>query len=278
MKILVPTDFSENARHALHYAALLANSVNGEILLYHFVPIPVYSSDAPIVLPSEDELKKESVAGLEKLAAELRSTFPNIKITTEARASINFPEDAIINEETSCASDLVVMGTKGRGAVASKLLGSNTATVIEYSCCPVIAIPADAPVRLPQRIAIAVNYADSDLENTISIIELFAKLNATFTIVHVTNKNEDPAIADAELEGLAMRAREHTGNANIHTDVIGSDDTMESLNHWLSENKTDLIAVSMRKRTFFEKLFGRSMTRKMLYHTHMPLMALSVKR
>jgi hypothetical protein len=29
----------------------------------------------------------------------------------------------------------------------------------------------------------------------------------------------------------------------------------------------------MRKRNFAERIFGKSMTKKMLYHTHMPLMA-----
>ena len=45
-RILVPTDFSENAEHALKVAAQIARDTNGEIFLVHMLEIPSQMADA----------------------------------------------------------------------------------------------------------------------------------------------------------------------------------------------------------------------------------------
>ena len=271
MKILVPTDFSENAEHALKYAMNLASRINGQIILYHFISIPVYSSDIPLALPSEADLKKDADQRLTEIKEQYTRIFPGIPISCETCVAINFPEDEIINEEISAHADLVIMGTRGSGM--RTILGTNTAAVIEESKIPVLAIPEDAEIKMPEKIAFAVNYSNDDLQNILSLIELLKPLRASITIVHVSDHKENLSIADNELEILLSRVRSESNYPFVHMNIITSDDTIESLNDWLSENKFNLLAVSMRKRSWAEKFFGRSMTIRMLYHTHVPLMA-----
>ncbi len=45
-RILVPTDFSKNAEHALKVAAQIAKKNNSEILLVHMLELPQQNSDA----------------------------------------------------------------------------------------------------------------------------------------------------------------------------------------------------------------------------------------
>lgn len=271
MKILVPTDFSKNAEHALKYAMNLASRINGQIILYHFISIPIYSSDVPLALPSESELKNDTVQRLSEIKVQYEKIYPNVLISCESGIAINFPEDEIINEEISAHADLVIMGTRGSGM--RTILGSNTASVIEDSKIPVLAIPEDAEIKMPEKIAFAVNYSNDDLQNILSLIELLKPFRANITIVHVADHKENISMADNELEVLLSRVRSESNYPFVHMNLITSDDTFESLNDWLSENKFNLLAVSMRKRSWAKKLFGRSMTKRMLYHTHLPLMA-----
>lgn len=272
MKILVPTDFSENADHALDYAIQLALAYKAELLLYHFVSVPIYSSDAPVVLPSESELKSQSMEAIDEMIAAYRKKYPSLKIRSDVHASINFPEDAIVNEEFTSHCDLVVMGTKGRGSAMSKLLGSNSATVIEGSQCPVIVVPVDSKLSVPKHVAMAVNYGETDHENALTLIELMKPFNAKITIIHVADKKEDPSHADTEIRMLADHLRTTGNYPHIYADVIYSDDTYKGLTEWLKIGRADLLVMSMRKRTLSDKLFRTSMTRKVLFHTHLPLM------
>ena len=146
MKILTPTDFSKSAEHAMNYAFQLAGKLKASVQIYNFVGISIYSSDVPIAFPSEDELKKNASEGVNKIKKAMMFRYPDIKVDTDVQTGINFPEDAILNEETTCKADLIIMGTRGGGL--RQLLGSNTAMVMENANCPVIAFPDRKSTRL----------------------------------------------------------------------------------------------------------------------------------
>ena len=50
------------------------------------------------------------------------------------------PAKAIVNEARDFEADLVVVGHRGRGTVASMLLGSTSTAVIEHAPCPVLVV------------------------------------------------------------------------------------------------------------------------------------------
>ena len=78
---------------------------------------------------------------------------------------------------------------------------------------------------------------------------------------------------DLELEGLLLRIHQERKGTKVKLEVIQNENTYIGLSEFLSKNHFDMLAVSMRKRSLFNTLFGRSLTKKMLYHTHLPIMA-----
>ena len=118
----------------------------------------------------------------------------------------------------------------------------------------------------------AVNYGETDHENALTLIEMMKPLNARITIVHVANRKEDSGHADTEIHGFTEYLKDAGGYGNIHSDIIFADDTYRGLADWLKMSKVDLLVMSMRKRSLSDKLFGTSMTRKVLFHTQLPLM------
>lgn len=139
--ILVPTDFSEEARLALREAVRWAVHFRARITLLHvlmpaWVPIPVAEVAAAYDLMPE--LQQRLVAALNLwLETELS---PDI----EAAARIEEgPVDLTILEQARRdAADLIFMATHGRSGVARWLLGSVTERVLRQAPVPVLTLRA----------------------------------------------------------------------------------------------------------------------------------------
>jgi len=143
--ILVPTDFSANARTALLVAARVALRRGAKLQILHAnttvayaPPLPEYyavdqfntAAYAETAVSNLFSLKKELLAmpGFEKLAVETRIEEGFLYSTIRRIAE----EDKV---------DLVVMGTKGAQGAVEFFVGSNTEKVIRTAPCPVLAVP-----------------------------------------------------------------------------------------------------------------------------------------
>src|SRR3954453_23578892 len=112
--ILVPTDFSDAAAHALRYAGNLAQRLGARVrLMYadYFVPPVDFSASAAVEFAlTSDEAADTAKKHLIKLAEDV---LPR-GVAYETRVVIDSPVTAIVDEVRSSGADLVVMGTHGR--------------------------------------------------------------------------------------------------------------------------------------------------------------------
>ncbi|MBL7996170.1 universal stress protein [bacterium] len=153
--IVVPTDFSEAASHALDYALSLAKTFQAKIYLMHvFEPI-VYYSDAPMGMPDLIELE-QNVRGvaeqslqsiLDKQIKEHETEFGTIPVETILAQGKPFIE--IIQTAKEKNADLIVLSTHGRSALEHILLGSVTEKVVRKAHCPVLTIRSTTVFKMP---------------------------------------------------------------------------------------------------------------------------------
>jgi len=156
-QILVPTDFSENAEHALNYAIELAAQCSAKIHLLHTPVIPTYLlmdlsySPGPeavtrILNDAQEELDAQSKmigdAGIEH--------FSVIREGTVHEVIRDYAKEHDI--------DLAVIGTHGRTGVSKLMYGSVAERVIKTVHTPVIVIPPDGG-KLPSCIVIAYDFS-----------------------------------------------------------------------------------------------------------------------
>jgi universal stress protein A len=137
-RILLPTDFSESARHACSYALSFAADFKAELLLVHVVEdIAVsYASDLfPVPMAQVfGELSGYARSELAKLAALARERSVAVReIVAQGRPSVEIVR--IAREETV---DLIVLGTHGKGVLDQALFGSTTERVVRHAPCPVL--------------------------------------------------------------------------------------------------------------------------------------------
>lgn len=136
--ILVPTDASESAQRALKVAIDLAKEFGSRIVLLHVVYTPEamgYTLSRGISVPQEEI----SIYGKEALRAALDGIDTG-SVSIEKKQKPGHPAAAILEEIESGHIDLVVMGSRGYGAITGSLLGSVSQHVLSKAECPVMIV------------------------------------------------------------------------------------------------------------------------------------------
>jgi nucleotide-binding universal stress UspA family protein len=139
-KVLVPTDFSESARHALTYGISFAREYQAELVVLHVVEnLTVgYASDLFPVPMAEvfQEISGYAKAELAKLGAVARDK----KVQVVEQVIQGKPSAEIIRFAKEAEVDMIVLGTHGKGMLDQALFGSTTERVVRRAPCPVLTV------------------------------------------------------------------------------------------------------------------------------------------
>ena len=138
-RVLLPTDFSESARHAFTYAVSFAREYQAELYLLHVVEVlPMgYAGELfPAAMTQVvDEISTYARDELQKLADEaLRRGCA----TVSQRTAQGKPAAEIARVAQEESIDLIVLGTHGHGVLNRALFGSTTDRVTRKAPCPVL--------------------------------------------------------------------------------------------------------------------------------------------
>lgn len=143
-KILVPTDFSDDANLALDYAVELAAKVGATVHLAHFYALPLAPFGPPFGFVSSsmsEGIEAESKKALANtIAAHAR---PGVEVTSSV--SLGDARSGIQEVAASVGADLICMGTHGRRGLSHVLLGSIAEYTVRVSKVPTLTIRAPQP-------------------------------------------------------------------------------------------------------------------------------------
>lgn len=269
--ILVPTDFSGNAGHAIRFALELARKQKANVLLFHSFVIPVYATDVPVFPQADDELRKVSEEAMQKLVAKLKMENPGQEISYYV--SQGYAEEEIVEAAAKNKIDMIVMGTQGASGIREALVGTITASVMEQAQCPVMAVPEAASFTSFSKIVYATSYAEGDFQHVEEIIDFARTFDAEVVLLHISSGSYDSTYEFEAIERFKERIAEDSRYDKISFQLLENKNVYEGLNSFIESNKADLVAMTMHKRSFIQKMFNRSITKKMAYHTHIPLIA-----
>lgn len=137
-RILVPVDGSEESHRAMGVAAGLAAVYQAELELLYVADLNKEMTGLDRVtmsgyIPSEITNQGDHV--LAEFAGELPKT-----IKTEKVVLLGGPADQILEEQKEKKVDLIVMGSRGLGAVHQVIMGSVSQTVLHRAPCPVMIV------------------------------------------------------------------------------------------------------------------------------------------
>lgn len=138
--VLVPSDCSDGAAHALHEAAALAKATGARLRVLHVVALyedagAEYELDF-LTPDTFAEMERSARARLDRwLAAQDLQDVP-----VEAGVRTGRTVDAILTDAREAQVDLIVMSTHGRTGFRHALIGSVTERVVRLAPCPVLSI------------------------------------------------------------------------------------------------------------------------------------------
>ncbi|HMB99341.1 MAG TPA: universal stress protein [Balneolaceae bacterium] len=125
-KILVTTDFSDNATIAFPYAVEIAKKTGGHIHLVHVLSFEQFEADEKDT--SLKQIRKERMKIIEK------EYFHQIsdQVTSEVIVSPDSPHEELLNHISKNDYNLIVMSTVGRTGINYLMMGSTTANVVRH--------------------------------------------------------------------------------------------------------------------------------------------------
>jgi nucleotide-binding universal stress UspA family protein len=161
------------------------------------------------------------------------------------------------------------MGTQGASGLAKIVFGSNTASVMEKATCPVLVVPAKSALALPRKIVFATNYEDNDIQTVKELTKITHHLKVEFILLHVSKENLK---SDHDLiEYFSKAVAKEVNIEQPFYYVMHHENTQQGIDHFVDSIGAHLIAVSIRKRGIFDKLFDSSLSKKMAYQARLPL-------
>ncbi len=264
MKILVPTDFSENAHNAYEFAREIALIQNASItLLYAFYAVYDFATRSEEILDSiERDAKKQ------------------LKLAVQLGTDLGLKVDYLLIQGTVATTvtatayrkdyDLIVMGTQGASGIKKALIGSNTGHVLKESQVSVLVIPQSAKWENVRKISCAIDMQKEEKIFYSRLFKLTQKMNLPFEFVHFEQTNDFSK--DIIWRGLQSYFKEILPDHSISFKKEPSQDFEKGVEKYLEISPDALMVMFYRDKTFFEYLFNKSQSLQLAYHTHVPLL------
>lgn len=271
-KLLIPVDFSENAKVAANYAAQIAQETHDEITLFHSFTSHSnkFANAKHLVDPTEEEAHHK----MEELVAELLQNYPSLKISTLFGNGIL--AESLEKQEIKEQYHTVIMGTKGVTGLESVLIGSNTYDVIKESKIPVLAIPKNTIKLKKDNIALLTNFKPGELEVLKQAIPLYGK-EFHLQLIHINKNNLEINILGQQLEKWIEQIIAETGIEDISYIVkaqsyfAGSRENIANGIHTIIRDEDiDVILITKSRKTFFQNIFTENIVKHMAFEIEVP--------
>ena len=130
MKVLFATDGSLEDQQARQFVAAARWPAGTQIELFGVM--------APVALAVSGDVLDRNVRDFEHELDYLATSLPQRDAAVIWRCAVGAPADAIAARARAMEADLIVVGTRGRGPLATSVLGSVSAGVIDRAPCPVL--------------------------------------------------------------------------------------------------------------------------------------------
>jgi len=275
IKILLPTDFSENAYNAIKYAVeLFENEECDFYLLNTYTPV-LYDTEYVLYSPSPLSLheiyRNKSLKGLKKIEKQIKKVLPNSNHKWELISSFNMLSDEIKIQVKEIKIDLVVMGTQGATGAKMILFGTHTVHAIKKTSCPLLAIPSGFEFKTLKNILFP---TDFDLKFTDKYLNFLKRLieNHTSTI-HIVNFYFGIPL-DSEQEKSKKFLEEYLKKLQHKFYKIEKSSVPVGIDEFQNKNPVDLVVMISNKHSFFENLLFRPVINEIGFQIKIPFLVI----
>lgn len=279
-KVLIPTDFSDNAMNALKYALELFKYEVSEFYIMHAYQDEIYADETLLNKEKLDlvieNVSRASINKLESILKHIKKISPNPRHKYYIVSSNNIlvdETDKIVEEENV---DIIVMGTRGERNDKKLTFGSHTLQVLRYVQCPVLAIPENFRYTQPKHILFPTDYMIPYKRRELKLLcEMASPFRAIIDMVYIS-KSDKLSVRQQDNRDFI---KEELCKNKIDFKVIKSKDILKTINTYIKENNINMLVMVNTRHSFLENMLFQSTIDQISLHINIPLLALqNIKR
>ncbi len=271
--IVLLTDFSPLSKVAMQYALKMAAPLEANFTILNIVRvdgIPKANLRAKQIEKSVASISQEEGDNLVKeLRSQVKGNYELVFKPVKARTVSEMVRRYVNKNPTN----MVVMGLQGASAMKKARLGGTTVSVIDECKVPVLAIPELARYQNLKHIVYAsdLKHIQKELDIIVEFAKIFGSAVHMIHVAPVMDKKVDAAIQTVEVIIQKMNYDK------LDFKLILEDDVTRAIAGYIKETKADLLTTFTHKLSLEEKIFGRSVTRRVAYQAITPLLAVKRK-
>ena len=271
-KFLVPTDFSDTAKNAARYAVeMAATDPNTTIILYNVFDRIAGGSDGSPLTETDDDRKiilNNALANLEIELHEIADV--RIQYVAEEGSSLVESIERYIRHN---GIDIVIMGITGATKLEQIFIGSNALNMAREGVCPVIIVPPEARFKKIENVVLLSDF--KNVKSTTPVAQVQLVLDIFKPNLHIVNVDSEHYVElteefKSERAWLENRFKEY----NPEFYFIRMFDFLDAISSFTADHKIDLIVTVPRKHSFLRGLYKTSHTKKLAYHSYIPVVAI----
>ncbi|MDN3670885.1 universal stress protein [Echinicola jeungdonensis] len=266
--ILCPTDFSECSLNAIEYAAKIGEQYQADLILFH--------------VPDKDDYKKLFRQPGMDLLSFAKKKMDNLVEEVEREScgkGLNSCKGILLEGKTvqtiitfanENKVDLIIMGTEGVNDIKHNFIGSRSSKVIDEALQDVMIVPRKVFFKTPRKFVYATDYLEEDKLAIQKVVEMAEFFDSEIDIVHVGTKNKiiDKALHQTMISEIKPFIRYEKVSYVLKT---YRDEPGLGLENYLITAKGDILVTLSKKKSWFDQLFTKNLSKKMSYFINKPL-------
>ena len=272
-KILVPTDFSEQAENALKVAAMLAKKHDAEIYLLHMMEIPMQQIDPGAVKSDIPEALFFMKLAHRKFEDLMESDFlEGLTVHETVKADITFNEIKDACKEFDI--DLIVMGSHGASGLKEMFVGSNAEKVVRTSDVPVLVIKNEHTSFDISDFVFASDFKNDNKETYKQAVKFAKAFDAKIHLLMVNTANNFITTYESKSRINDFISGQTFDNYTI---TVLNDTTVEQgVLNFSKDIDADLIGISTHGRQGIAHFFNSSISEDLVNHAKRPVITFKI--
>lgn len=269
IRILMPVDFSDASRIAARYGLMMLENIPADVVLLHMVePYPLRMPGRGEALGQDERVAYDD---LEKFKESI-SAYSTRDLSLTTKVAIGEQLHKVVSKVAAEEqTDLIVMGTEGASWLRKYLIGTHAGSVVRFSPCPVLTVPAKVRMQKAQHIVYATDMLD--IERELNDLIAFARLfNAWIHVLHVFSTEKDLEKFNSS-EWLA-RVKNNYGYKQITFCGSVDDEVVDGIEKCLKREHADMLAVFSHRKNYVERLLEDSVSLEEALRAELPLLTL----
>lgn len=269
-RILVPTDFSNQAENALKVAAHIARKNQSEIYLEHSLDMPASVSDHSSTLPESMYFIRLAEQKFEPLLQRPYLTDINVheaighgEIFDDIRTTVKEKE-----------IDLIVMGSHGLSGFMEMFIGSNTEKVVRTSNIPVLVIKNEHSHFEIDDFVFATDCSAECVAPFTKAMQFAAELDAKMHLLYINTPNDFKTSSEANNMMASFTKGIDTTAIEFH--VYNELSVEKGILGFARENQVQIIGMSTHGRKGLSHFFNGSISEDLVNHANMPVITFKI--